>query len=303
MGRAELGNGTTGDRHGEGLAGLGPTEHLADVVTQLFLCDVAHADQRSRTATLPRVSAQRSGFRHPQVGAGCLVATVGIFALSRADATSPFVLTAIGYVLAGAGFGVIVPGVTHVAMRDVPTGVSGAASGIVNASRQLGTSLGLAVLGSIGVTAATSHWQTAIHRFPATIRAAATGQTQNVAGAHIGAVTQALGRAYRHAAVGSFVHGYHLAVSIAAAFVLAAATAALIGFRRPTANTTTACQKHTERPVEAGQRVQSCRLDPVSAEMPGDRQRPPSANVVDDLCLLMRSRFIRSAGGRGTMLR
>ncbi len=240
MGRAELGNGTTGDRHGEGLAGLGPTEHLADVVTQLFLCDVAHADQRSRTATLPRVSAQRSGFRHPQVGAGCLVATVGIFALSRADATSPFVLTAIGYVLAGAGFGVIVPGVTHVAMRDVPTGVSGAASGIVNASRQLGTSLGLAVLGGIGVTAA---------------------------------------------------------------FVLAAATAALIGFRRPTANTTTACQKHTERPVEAGQRVQSCRLDPVSAEMPGDRQRPPSANVVDDLCLLMRSRFIRSAGGRGTMLR
>jgi DHA2 family methylenomycin A resistance protein-like MFS transporter len=179
--------------------------------------------------------------RHPPakvVGAGCLVATVGIFALSRADATSPFVLTAIGYVLAGAGFGVIVPGVTHVAMRDVPTGVSGAASGIVNASRQLGTSLGLAVLGGIGVTAATSHWQTAIHRFPATIRAAATGQAQNVAGAHISAVTQALGHAYRHAAVGSFVHGYHLAVGVAAAFVLAAATSALIGFRRPPANTT-----------------------------------------------------------------
>jgi DHA2 family methylenomycin A resistance protein-like MFS transporter len=179
--------------------------------------------------------------RHPPakvVGAGCLVAAIGIFALSRADATSPFVLTAIGYVLAGAGFGVIVPGVTHVAMRDVPTGVSGAASGIVNASRQLGTSLGLAVLGSIGVTAATSHWQTAIHRFPATIHAAATGQTQNVAGAHISAVTQALGHAYRHAAVGSFVHGYHLAVGVAAAFVLAAATSALIGFRRPPANTT-----------------------------------------------------------------
>ena len=52
MGRAKLGNGTTGDRHGEGLAGLGPTEHLADVVTQLLLCDVAHAGQGSRTATL-----------------------------------------------------------------------------------------------------------------------------------------------------------------------------------------------------------------------------------------------------------
>lgn len=174
--------------------------------------------------------------RHPParvVGAGCIVAAIGIFALSRADATSPFVLTAIGYVLAGAGFGVIVPGVTHVAMRDVPAGVSGAASGVVNASRQLGTSVGLAVLGSLGATAAAADWHTAVHSFPATGRAAASGQMQNVAGAHISAVTHALGPAYRHPAIQSFVHGYHLAVGIAAAFVLAAAITALMGFRKP----------------------------------------------------------------------
>lgn len=167
------------------------------------------------------------------VGAGCVAAAIGVFALSRADATSPFVLTAVGYVLAGAGFGVIVPGVTHVAMRDVPAGVSGAASGVVNASRQVGTSVGLAVLGSIGVTAATSTWHTTVRRFPATIQAAATDQAQNVAGAHISAVTNALGPAYRHAVAQSFVHGYHLAVGIGAAFVLTAAVTALIGFRRP----------------------------------------------------------------------
>ena len=46
--RAELGNWTTGDRHGEGFAGLGPTEHLADVVTQLFLCDMARRFGDSR---------------------------------------------------------------------------------------------------------------------------------------------------------------------------------------------------------------------------------------------------------------
>jgi DHA2 family methylenomycin A resistance protein-like MFS transporter len=174
--------------------------------------------------------------RHPParvVAAGCVVAAIGIFALSRASTSSPFVLTAVGYLLAGAGFGVLVPGVTHVAMRDVPTGVSGAASGIVNASRQLGTSIGLAVLGSIGATTAASHWHTAVNRFPATTQAAATDQTQNVAGAHISAVTKALGPAYRHAAAESFVRGYHLAVGIAAAFVLIAAITALIGFRRP----------------------------------------------------------------------
>jgi hypothetical protein len=94
------------------------------------------------------------GDTSPALTEASVVAAIGIFALSRADTTTPFVLTAIGYLLTGAGFGVIVPGVTHVAMRDVPAGVSGAASGLVNASRQLGTSVGLAVLGSMGVTVA-----------------------------------------------------------------------------------------------------------------------------------------------------
>jgi MFS transporter, DHA2 family, methylenomycin A resistance protein len=173
--------------------------------------------------------------RHPPskvVAAGCAVAAIGVFALSRADTTTPFILTAIGYLLAGTGFGVMVPGVTHVAMRDVPAGVSGAASGVVNASRQVGTSVGLAVLGSVGVTAATSRWDAAIHRFPASVRAAAAKQAQNVAGAHISAVTHALGPAYQDPAAQSFIHGYHLVVGIGAACVLAAATTALLGFRR-----------------------------------------------------------------------
>jgi MFS transporter, DHA2 family, methylenomycin A resistance protein len=176
--------------------------------------------------------------RHPPqrvIAAGCVVGAIGILALSRVDTTTPFLLTAAGYVLAGAGFGVLVPGVTHVAMRDVPAGVSGAASGVVNASRQVGTSVGLAVLGSIGVTAAASRWGAAIGRFPASARAAAARQAQNVAGAHISAVTQALGLAYRQAAAQSFVHGYRLAVGIGAAFVLAAAAVALLGLRRPRA--------------------------------------------------------------------
>jgi len=175
--------------------------------------------------------------RHPParvVAAGCVVAAIGVFALSRVGTTTPFLLTAIGYLLAGIGFGVIVPGVTHVAMRDVPAGASGAASGVVNASRQVGTSVGLAVLGSLGVTAAISDWDAAVRRFPAPVRAAAARQAQNVAGAHISAVTRALGPAYQHAAAQSFVHGYHLAIGIGAACVLAAAATALLGLRRPT---------------------------------------------------------------------
>lgn len=165
------------------------------------------------------------------VALGCFAGAVGIFALSRAGTGTPFALTVAGYLLAGAGFGALVPGVTHLAMRDVAAGVSGAGSGVVNASRQIGTSVGLAVLGSVGVSAAISAWHTAAHRVPPSIRAAATNQAQNVAGAHISAVTAVLEPAYRHLAADSFVHGYHLAVGLGSGCVLAAALLAFIGVR------------------------------------------------------------------------
>jgi predicted MFS family arabinose efflux permease len=161
---------------------------------------------------------------------GCLAGGAGVLALSFATPTTPFVLTVVGYVMSGAGVGTLVPGITHVAMRDVPAGVSGAASGVVNASRQIGTSVGLAVLGSIGVGAAVSDWTAKAGRFPASIRVRALGQAQNVGGARIGAVSHTLGSAYRHPAAQSFVHGYHLAVIVGAACLLVAAVVAVIGF-------------------------------------------------------------------------
>jgi predicted MFS family arabinose efflux permease len=174
--------------------------------------------------------------RHPPgqvVAAGCVTAAIGIFVLSRGGQGSPFGLMVVGYLLAGAGFGVLVPGVTHVAMRDVPAGASGAASGVVNAARQVGSSAGLAVLGSLGATAAISAWRTAIARLPAPARQLAARQTPNVAGARITSVTQALGPAYREAATRAFGHGYQLALGAGAVCLLTAAVIAVGGFRRP----------------------------------------------------------------------
>jgi MFS transporter, DHA2 family, methylenomycin A resistance protein len=190
--------------------------------------------------------------RHPRsrvVAAGCAVAAVGVLVLSRAGMSTPFLLTAIGYVLAGGGFGVMVPGVTDVAMRDVPVGGSGAASGVVNSARQVGTSVGLAVLGGLGATAAASRWNAAIRRLPGSAQAAAARQAQNVAGAHISAVTQALGAAYRAAAAQSFVHGYRLAVGIGAGLVVAAAVTALLGLagRSPTASDPEVPSRHAQQ--------------------------------------------------------
>jgi DHA2 family methylenomycin A resistance protein-like MFS transporter len=166
------------------------------------------------------------------IGAGCLAAAAGFFALSLAGPATPFVVTAVGYAVAGAGFGTLAPAITHVAMRDVPAGASGTASGVLNASRQIGTSVGLAVLGTIGVAAAVSAWTARVGRFPVSVRARAGAAAQDVGAARIDAVTRSLGAAYRHPAAESFVHGYHLAVGVGAACLLVAALIAAVGLRR-----------------------------------------------------------------------
>jgi MFS transporter, DHA2 family, methylenomycin A resistance protein len=165
--------------------------------------------------------------RHLVILCGCFLSAVGFLALGLGTSTTPFLLAAFGYFTAGAGFGLLTPGITHIAMRDVPAGVSGAGSGILNAARQIGTSVGLAVLGAIGMSAAISTWTSRTHEFAPAVQQAALAQSHNVAGGRLKSVTTALGPEYCSAAMDAFLHGYHLAVCIGAGGV---ALAALVGF-------------------------------------------------------------------------
>lgn len=165
------------------------------------------------------------------VGGGCLIGAAGIASLAAAGPSTPFALTAAGYVLSGAGFGTLVPAITHLAMRDVPAGVSGAASGVLNASRQIGTSIGLAVLGTVGMSATIADWRGRTRHLAPAVRAVARQQAQQVAGGRIAAVGRVLGPAYRQPAGQSFSHGYHLAVGCAAGCLALAAALAILGLR------------------------------------------------------------------------
>jgi hypothetical protein len=144
----------------------------------------------------------------------------------------------LGYFLLGAGYGMLVPGTANVAMRDVPADVSGAAAGVLQASRQVGVSVGLAVLGSIGVNAAASSWRAHLQDLPAGARAAASTQSLHVASAQIGTVTAAVGSSAREAATAAFVHGYRLAIVVATCSLFGAAVVAFAGLRRHPAPST-----------------------------------------------------------------
>jgi uncharacterized protein YndB with AHSA1/START domain len=160
-----------------------------------------------------------------------LVTAVGILTFSTLTPSSPFIIAVIGYVLFGTGTGMWIPGVANAAMRDVPPGLSGTASGVFNASRQVGTSIGLAILGGIGADAATSAWTSQAANLPGAARRAAIGQARNVASARISSVTRALGTGHRPAAEQAFSHGYQVAVLIAGLGLIAAAIIAAFGLR------------------------------------------------------------------------
>src|SRR5580692_11804323 len=165
------------------------------------------------------------------VAGGCLVTAAGVFTFSTLTPSSPFVIAVIGYVVFGIGTGMWIPGVANVAMRDVPPGLSGTASGVFNASRQVGTSVGLAILGAVEAGAATSAWGSHVAYLPGAARQTATGQAHNVASARIGPVTSALGAGERAAAEQAFSHGYAAAVLVAGFFLVAAAVLVVFGLR------------------------------------------------------------------------
>lgn len=173
------------------------------------------------------------------VAGGCLLAAGGAALLASVDTTTPFAVTAAGFVLSGAGFGAFMPPLAHVAMAEVPARFSGVASGLFNTARQAGTSVGLAVLGYAGAKATLSTWHehaahlrlgTAVTAHATTQLTAHAGLAQEVVTGRVAAVGRALGPAYRQAAVASFEHGYHWAVGLGAAFLTVSAIVAWAAF-------------------------------------------------------------------------
>ncbi|MGP0030174.1 MAG: MFS transporter [Acidimicrobiales bacterium] len=165
------------------------------------------------------------------VVAGCLVAAGGVLALSQVTTTTPFVLAGAGYVLLGAGYGALAPAIANVAMRNVAKGSSGIAAGILNTSRQVGTSVGLGIVGFLGVSAAAHAWSADIGQLPAASQAAARGLAQSVAGGRVGSVTHQLGAVATGPATAAFLHGYEVAIVVCGAALLVAGALAAVGLR------------------------------------------------------------------------
>ncbi|WP_143052918.1 MFS transporter [Propionibacterium cyclohexanicum] len=162
---------------------------------------------------------------------GAIVEMSGVLLLSQVGASTPFALTAAGFFLLGLGPGLMTPTATHMAMSDAPAAVAGSASGVLNASRQLGSSVGLAVLGALGAAAAGRRWADTVAGLPAGIHAQAEALLPAVAGGRLSEVTAQLGEAVRPGAVDAFTAGSRTALLAAGVCMLICVLIAVRGLR------------------------------------------------------------------------
>jgi DHA2 family methylenomycin A resistance protein-like MFS transporter len=165
------------------------------------------------------------------VGSGCLIAAAGMLGMSQFTTATPFAWAAACYILVGVGFALMVPAASTAAMAEVPEGSSGIGSGLFNATRQIGTAMGLAILGSIGASVILAGWHQRSAAFPPGARHGAAQAGAEVAGGQVHAVTASLGRAALDPATASFHRGFELALLLAGAIIAAAGLLGFLGLR------------------------------------------------------------------------
>jgi DHA2 family methylenomycin A resistance protein-like MFS transporter len=92
--------------------------------------------------------AGRYGTRAP-ILAGLTSLAAGAWIFAGLPQATPFGLVSLPLVLIGAGAGLVAPAMNAAILSSVPPALSGIGAGVLNASRQVGTALGVAVFASL----------------------------------------------------------------------------------------------------------------------------------------------------------
>jgi len=88
------------------------------------------------------------GSRLPLVAAGVAL-TLSCVMLTQLDGTTPFTWLFAAYTVFGIGFGLVNAPITNAAVSGMPRAQAGVAAGIASTSRQIGQTLGVAVVGAV----------------------------------------------------------------------------------------------------------------------------------------------------------
>src|SRR5665213_2810742 len=93
----------------------------------------------------------------PSLVVGGLALIASALMLTRLSPTTPFGYLFVSYAVFGLGFGLVNPPITNTAVSGMPPSQAGVAAAVASTSRQVGQTLGVAVLGALaggGITGA-----------------------------------------------------------------------------------------------------------------------------------------------------
>jgi predicted MFS family arabinose efflux permease len=197
------------------------------VLTQIFQFVLGYSPLAAGVRSLPMAAAltiaaplgtrlaARLGIR-TTVTAGLVIAAAGLGMAGLANGHTGYPYYMIVSVLMSSGIGLTMAPATQSIMTSLPPAKVGVGSAVNNTTRNLGTVLGVAVVGSIAATAYTNTMAT-VPGVPAPARHS-IGAASEIAG-------QMPGTGLRTVAAHAFVHGAALGSLVAAAVVLAMAVA------------------------------------------------------------------------------
>ena len=156
------------------------------------------------------------------VSTGMLLTAAGVLLLSRLQVGSGYGDVLAGMIVMSMGMGLTMTPMTDLIMSSVPRDKAGVGSAMNDTTRELGTTLGVAILGSLVSSAYTSNLPSQISLLPAPARNAVEGSLGGAiyVSRQIGGTA---GDQLAAAAKEAWVQGVHLAFGVGAVIVLAAA--------------------------------------------------------------------------------
>jgi EmrB/QacA subfamily drug resistance transporter len=163
------------------------------------------------------------------LGSGLLLVGLGLVAMTTLDASSSWTVLIPGFVLAGAGVGLVNPPLASTAIGVVPHERSGMASGINSTFRQVGIATGIAGLGAVfqhSVTHGTGSVLRASGHLPEVLKAAHGQLGTLLESGEVTPIARSLSPAARTALVHSYRVGFTGAFTTIA---IIAAVLALVG--------------------------------------------------------------------------
>src|SRR5215217_43394 len=165
------------------------------------------------------------------IGAGLGITGLGLLLMGGVDAADDWTGLLPGFILAGAGVGLINPAIADVAVSVVPKEQSGMASGINDTFRQVGIAIGIAAWGAIFLGRGASHVEELVAGTPAAtgdrprelVEAVASGNLDSAVAQAPPGARAAVGNAARE----GFLSGMNEILMIGGIFALAGAVASL----------------------------------------------------------------------------